>query len=466
MNTVQDPIDPNPKGIVGSVLVAGFGSAAVMWCAAFVTHFPGLDLAPAVAGPVVLGCWAAAAHLLSARAPAAGRLKAGVLSGIVAAAIGILILGAKLVESPAGPEPAPGVSGIRPAAALTVTGFLALGALIGLLGAVTARRSLPSSARPRDHLAEFAFITVATIAPLLLIGGAVTSTNSGMAIRGWPDSYGANMFLYPVSLMVSDPAKFLEHSHRLFGTLVGLTTLTLMIWVLRAERRGRVRGLAVGLFAVVVVQGILGGVRVRLGHVDPAHDNRYWSLVHGVLAQGVFALAVAVAVMLRPLYRDLPRFSAAFAPDAPLWRRMRMFSTALLHSTILQLILGAAYRHLKTAGVKGATHAVFTHAAFSVVVVGFAMVAGFKLQAVAARCGEAATTMRRLGLALVAVVAAQFGIGWIALWAVTADPMTGTPWVQPLIATLHQANGALVLALATASLVWARAVHRSAITGG
>ena len=31
-----------------------------------------------------------------------------------------------------------------------------------------------------------------------------------------------------------------------------------------------------------------------------------------------------------------------------------------------------------------------------------------RLQAVAARCGEASTTMRRLGLALVAVVAAQY----------------------------------------------------------
>lgn len=57
-----------------------------------------------------------------------------------------------------------------------------------------------------------------------------------MAVKGWPDSYGANMFLYPISLM-NNPHIYLEHTHRLFGSLVGLTTLVLMIWVLAKEPR-------------------------------------------------------------------------------------------------------------------------------------------------------------------------------------------------------------------------------------
>ena len=44
----------------------------------------------------------------------------------------------------------------------------------------------------------------------------------------------------------------LQHdAHRLFGTLVGLTSLVLMVWVLRQDRRGWVKAWAVGVFLLV-----------------------------------------------------------------------------------------------------------------------------------------------------------------------------------------------------------------------
>ena len=77
---------------------------------------------------------------------------------------------------------------------------------------------------------------------------------------------------------------FYEHSHRLLGALVGLLTLALAaaLWP-----RGRLACAALGLVAVavVIVQGVLGGLRVVL-----LKDTL--AIVHGCLAQAFFALLV------------------------------------------------------------------------------------------------------------------------------------------------------------------------------
>jgi hypothetical protein len=46
------------------------------------------------------------------------------------------------------------------------------------------------------HASAPAVVCIA--APLLFVGGLVTSTNSGMAAPDWPATYGMNMFLYPL----------------------------------------------------------------------------------------------------------------------------------------------------------------------------------------------------------------------------------------------------------------------------
>ena len=58
--------------------------------------------------------------------------------------------------------------------------------------------------------------------PLLWVGGLVTTTDSGMAVPDWPNTYGYNLFLYPWETWITGPwALFLEHSHRLIGATVG-----------------------------------------------------------------------------------------------------------------------------------------------------------------------------------------------------------------------------------------------------
>ncbi|MBL8763120.1 MAG: COX15/CtaA family protein [Phycisphaerae bacterium] len=454
-----------------------FAVAVAMWIAWLATHLPFVNAPPAVAGPIVLGTQLVAAAWIARRwLGGCATLTVVVTSaaaGIVSSLINLLILGAFLVEAPsdATGAPTPGVAGLKPGALVTAMGFVAAGALIGLLGGVMGSVMRRSDATTQNvdpgvsWVARLALVACVAIAPLLILGGAVTSTASGMAVRGWPDSYGANMFLFPISLM-SNPRIFFEHAHRLFGSLVGLTTLVLMLLALwRGPSRG-VRLGAVSVFVLVCVQGVLGGARVL-------ENSRGFALLHGVLAQLTFAAAVALAVHSAPGFRR----AAPWEPDLK-HRLTRVTATGLLHALVLQLVLGAAYRHF------GAVHALYTHAAFSFVVVTMAAVLGFALLGWApsgAGCGWWGSrgmgierlTMRRLGLGLLASVLVQFLLGWIAFYAVLTGPAKGpVPLPEQIhtaapidvwrssVATLHHTNGAFVLALATATYVWARRIFQ------
>ena len=60
-----------------------------------------------------------------------------------------------------------------------------------------------------------------------------------------------------------------EHSHRLLGMIIGILSLILLLWTWLREERDWVRRLARTLLLVVILQGVLGGARVRLMHLTP-----------------------------------------------------------------------------------------------------------------------------------------------------------------------------------------------------
>src|SRR5712692_4042290 len=62
------------------------------------------------------------------------------------------------------------------------------------------------------------FIAVCTFI-LIIAGGLVTSTQSGLSVPDWPNTYGHFMFAYPLNQMVG--GIFYEHSHRMIATFVG-----------------------------------------------------------------------------------------------------------------------------------------------------------------------------------------------------------------------------------------------------
>ena len=77
---------------------------------------------------------------------------------------------------------------------------------------------------------RWAVALVCATFPLIWIGGLVTTYGAGMAVPDWPNTYGYNLFLYPWQTWLYGPSKlFIEHGHRLFGSLVGLVTIGFVI---------------------------------------------------------------------------------------------------------------------------------------------------------------------------------------------------------------------------------------------
>jgi heme a synthase len=172
--------------------------------------------------------------------------------------------------------------------------------------------------------------TVATF-PLLCVGGLVTSTGSALAVPDWPTTFGHNMFLYPLSGMVG--GILYEHSHRLLGALVGFLTLILTLGLWLKEPNVWLRWLGLLALAAVMLQGVLGGLRVIL-------LAQTLAIVHACLAQAFFALLVCITYCTADMRPKSPVDSSA-QPLTGL-RRLGILTTVLIY---LQIVFGAVLRH-------------------------------------------------------------------------------------------------------------------------
>ena len=180
-------------------------------------------------------------------------------------------------------------------------------------------------------LHRMARLTAGATFLLIVIGGIVTSTESGLAVPDWPTTFGYNMFLYPLSEMVG--GILYEHSHRLMGSLVGLLTVGLFVVLLVRDSRKWLKWLGLAALVAVIVQGVLGGLRVT-------QINRNFAIVHACLAQAFFALLCGIAWFTsRDWQQDTgePRIEAAQK-----LRRLSLITTCLIY---MQLIFGAILRH-------------------------------------------------------------------------------------------------------------------------
>ena len=178
--------------------------------------------------------------------------------------------------------------------------------------------------RPWRH--RFGVLTVVSTLVLIFIGGLVTSTGSGLAVPDWPLSYG--MLLPPMVGGV-----FYEHGHRLAASAVGLLTLVLAAWTARAEARRGVRRLAWAALAVVVAQGILGGLTVM--YLLPIAV----SVAHACLAQTFFCLVIALAYATSREWLDA-------RPQGEDGTGLRAPALAAAGAAYVQLLLGAVMRHM------------------------------------------------------------------------------------------------------------------------
>lgn len=176
----------------------------------------------------------------------------------------------------------------------------------------------------------FAVLTALAAFFLLLSGGLVTSKGVGMTVPDWPTTYGYNMFLFPISRWTG--GIFYEHAHRLIASGVGLLTVILAVVLWFGEPRRWVRVLGYVAVGAVILQGVLGGLRVTMIKDEIG-------IFHGMLAQAYIGLLVVIAVAT----------SRAFATGGARWRwhapgllRWAVVLTVLVY---IQLAVAATMRH-------------------------------------------------------------------------------------------------------------------------
>lgn len=235
-----------------------------------------------------------------------------------------------------------------------------------------------------------AVLTAFATLVLLCVGGLVTSHGAGMSVPDWPNTYGYNMFLFPISKWVG--GILYEHTHRLVAAFVGLLTAVLAVWLWARETQGRnhrlgiaaivlvlalmgvrklpvyvalaalslvvcviglwqfkknpraLRWLGVTALAAVILQGVLGGLRV-------VWLKDQIGIFHATLAQLFFVLTCMLALFTSRWWRDTSEVAQASRLLEP--SQQNAAGTAALHwiglaitlLIFIQLVLGATMRH-------------------------------------------------------------------------------------------------------------------------
>ena len=175
----------------------------------------------------------------------------------------------------------------------------------------------------------FAVFTACTIFTLILAGALVTSNEAGLSVPDWPTSFGS---IYKIPPMVGG-VRF-EHGHRMLAEFVGLLTIVLAAWTWRTDERRWMRRLSIAALAVVIMQGILGGLTV-LYFLPPAV-----STAHAALGQTFFSITVIIAIFTGRRSMSAPK--SVFEPGGHRIARLALISVGVLY---VQLILGGLFRH-------------------------------------------------------------------------------------------------------------------------
>lgn len=181
-------------------------------------------------------------------------------------------------------------------------------------------------------LQHFAWLVFSLIVLLIFFGGHVKSTNSGLSVPDWPNTYGHFMFSFPLDRMIG--GIFWEHSHRMIASVVGILTFVLNIWVWRVEKRKWVKNLALAASIAVLVQGAFGGLTVLL------YLPVWTSSIHGTLAQSYLCMVLILALALSPQWKNPPL--RALDRGGVSVRSLALWTVGVI---FVQLMLGAVMRH-------------------------------------------------------------------------------------------------------------------------
>ncbi len=173
-------------------------------------------------------------------------------------------------------------------------------------------------------------IAVTATFVLVLMGALVTNNEAGDSVPDWPLAYGS---LVPVGHLQGGVV--FEYSHRVMAGAVSVLTVILAAWTIVRDRRLAVRLLAAVAVAGLVVQALLGGIRVRLGET---HSYGV-AMTHAFTAQLFLSLLVALTQTLSPRWPLRDRTAVPHSSPTV------YLAAATAVVILLQVLLGAGFRH-------------------------------------------------------------------------------------------------------------------------
>ncbi len=311
----------------------------------------------------------------------------------------------------------------------------------------------------RAGLAWFSAAAFVWIFFIIYKGAFTTSIGAGMVFPDWPLSNGS---LNPAG-WTQDQDMSAEHGHRLSAMLMGLLCIVLAVWLHRAEARSWLRKTGWFALALVVVQGVVGGLRVLLEkhHVDMIDTSvgRLFAMGHACLAQLFLCTLAAIAIACsRPWIER--RAGLRATPSAGL----RRLATVCMILLFTQLAIAAVMRH-SFAGMAIPTFPHSTHEGdwlpavwsfkvgiqFAHRVMASILAIALPALAISVWRGRAASAAMRLGAGgLIFCLALQIFLG-------AATVLSGR---SPYYATWHVIVGAALL-VSTFAITWV--LHRDAI---
>jgi len=263
-----------------------------------------------------------------------------------------------------------------------------------------------------------AIVTAILIFPLVIVGAGVTSKDAGMAFPDWPTS---NHHLIDPPGWTQKSDQLWEHGHRLIGWVVGMSAIVLAC---AGWRRGKlVRTLSLLTLGAIIVQGVLGGLRVTC-------VSEALAMVHGIWGQLCFCIACTTALVTSSAWRRGSALQAA--PAAGVLQKGCLVTTIAI---LLQLVFGAALRHF------GSKDALVAHLLWAVVV---ALLVGWIAMWVVGQ-HPANDLIGLLGRVVGVGIAVQLLLGGLTLLVTVMKVIHGAVWVW-LLPSAHVAVGAILLA--------------------
>lgn len=192
----------------------------------------------------------------------------------------------------------------------------------------------PMPKRTGRGLRAWSLTSVIFLLGLIVLGGVVRITESGLGCPDWPFCYGK----------VLPPAEFkaiVEYSHRFVAAITGLIVVATGVTIWRSHREDRrLTTPFVLAFILLVIQVLLGWVTVR------TELNEWLVMAHLTVAESLLAMMLLIAVVGWMVYRG--------RHEAPPARMSKTARNTFIAALVLMLTVMLSGAYTQATGATGA----------------------------------------------------------------------------------------------------------------